>query len=488
MKLRKTMLKKKPGGAKNVFSGTLFWKIYLHALLLLVLVAIAIGVTGVFLGRAPVWVKHSERLAVYLGNRHEVLSNREILTAELEHLRELFDLDASVYLPNGNLLVTNIKDVSARPPQLLEEHDPTSTRAKWITVGKRRALEIPIISKSEPVAFILTGGNLIGEHLLRAGGVLALIFVVLALGSVPFARAVTAPVQRLTEVARRLGQGDLSARSQIERNDEVGTLASAFDEMADRLDKLIRGEKELIANVSHELRTPLARIRVALELAAEGDTEKARLYMAEMVQDLSELEKLIDDVLTMARLDLIGGNHGALPLKSAPISCGSLVERIASRFRELNPERALVLEIEPDGTKLPEIMADEIMLRRAIDILLDNSRKYSDKKCTISLIARAARDRITGLQEGIELEVRDHGIGIDVADLQHLFRPFFRGEKSRARGTGGVGMGLALAKRIVEAHGGQISAESTLGVGTTVRLWLPTAGSPALRQCCVNVS
>src|SRR6202000_3073687 len=109
---------------------------------------------------------------------------------------------------------------------------------------------------------------------------------------------------QLSRMATSLGKGDLSARSELTRSDEVGDVARAFDEMAERIQKLLQTEKELLANVAHELRTPLARIRVALEIASEGDAETARLSLSEIAVDLAELESLVDDVLTAARFEL----------------------------------------------------------------------------------------------------------------------------------------------------------------------------------------
>jgi signal transduction histidine kinase len=285
----------------------------------------------------------------------------------------------------------------------------------------------------------------------RAASLVGAVLLALAIASIPLARAIAAPLERLTGAARRLGEGDLSARAGFAGKGEVGVLAAAFDEMAARLERLIRSERELLANVSHELRTPLARIRVALDLASEGDLEKARRYLGEIGTDLAELERLIDDVLTAARLD----QGGALPLRRQRVEAREIVERAAERFRAAAPDR-------------PGLDADPALLRRALDNLLDNARKYADGPAPVRLLAR----RVDG---GLEVEVRDQGVGIDPADLPRIFTPFFRSDRSRARGTGGVGLGLALARRIVEAHGGSISVESAPGRGTAVRLRIPGA-------------
>ena len=115
---------------------------------------------------------------------------------------------------------------------------------------------------------------------------------------------------------------------------------------------------------------------------------------------------------------------------------------------------------------LPVVSADRALLRRVLDNLIDNARKYSDEGQLITVRARAAED-------GLEVEVRDRGIGVEPADLPRLFTPFFRTDRSRARGSGGVGLGLTLARRIVEAHGGTIAFESQIGIGSTVRIRLP---------------
>jgi len=325
------------------------------------------------------------------------------------------------------------------------------------------------VPRAQPVAYLSVGlpaFALVAERVVVA---ICATLLVVALVSIPMARALSQPLERLTATARSLGTGDLSVRSGVQRRDEVGVLASALDEMAERLERLIRGEKELLANVSHELRTPLARIRVALELAEEGSPEKRRQYLDDARGDLAELESLVSDVLTAARLELLGQSQGIPPLKRERVSPAALLEKCVARFREAHPNRALEAVIE---APLPEVELDAGLLRRAVDNLVDNARKYSDEGSRIQLSARATPEG------GVAVEVRDEGIGIEPSDLPKLFTPFFRTDRSRARGTGGVGLGLALARRIVEAHGGEMSVQSAPGQGTLIRFTLPPAVSP----------
>ncbi|HET9300963.1 MAG TPA: HAMP domain-containing sensor histidine kinase [Candidatus Polarisedimenticolaceae bacterium] len=302
-------------------------------------------------------------------------------------------------------------------------------------------------------------------HIAHVAKVSAAILAFLALGSIPLARQLTSPLERLTRTVERFGEGDLSARAGIVRGDEVGDLARAFDAMAARLERLVRAEKEFLANVSHELRTPLARVRVALEIAAEGDDAKARACLKEIATDLNELERLVGDVLTAARLDLASGRAGsaAPPLRRGTVTMDALVAEVRARFQAVHPDRVLDVQVEAG---LPALSADLPLLRRALDNLLDNACKFSDADRPIALAARAHG-------EGVAIAVRDRGIGIDPADQARLFTPFFRADRSRARDTGGVGLGLVLSRGIVEAHGGTLSVESRPGEGTTFTVRLP---------------
>jgi two-component system OmpR family sensor kinase len=293
------------------------------------------------------------------------------------------------------------------------------------------------------------------------GVVIAL--AVAGIASILASRAFAAPLTRLSDAARELGSGNLSVRVKLARSDELGALAEAFDEMAERLQLLLRGQQELLANVSHELRTPLARIRVALDLASEGDAAMAREALGEIAEDLGELEVLVADVLRMARLDLAEGRAGTAipPLKAVRVEPRALLDSSVARFRSAHPERALTLEVP---AALPECSGDPVLLRRVVDNLLDNARKYSEA----DIVLRASHT-----DDQLHLVVQDRGIGIAPEDLPLVAQPFFRADKSRARKTGGLGLGLSLARRIVEAHGGSLRIESAVGVGTSVHVQLP---------------
>ncbi|HEX3771018.1 MAG TPA: HAMP domain-containing sensor histidine kinase [Polyangiaceae bacterium] len=302
--------------------------------------------------------------------------------------------------------------------------------------------------------------------------------LILGIGSLLTARWIVRPLERLAGAAKALGTGDLRARSGLRRRDEIGDLARTFDEMGERIERLLLAEKELMANVSHELRTPLARLRVALDIAGEAETNAGatpgQVSMGEMSADLDELETLIDDILTATRLEIARGTPAAAHFEVHPMEtpCDSLCERAAARFRARHPTRPLTIATERD---LPLVRVDPVLFRRVLDNLLENAHKYSPDPSSGITLRASLSTAIPGAATAAAFEVADEGMGIPEEDLPHLFTPFFRGEKSRARGTGGVGLGLTLARRIVEAHRGSIEVASTVGAGATFRVLVPAA-------------
>lgn len=279
--------------------------------------------------------------------------------------------------------------------------------------------------------------------------------------------SIARPLGRLAQAAHALGSGNLKARTGLARRDELGEVAKAFDDMADRVEALLRAQTELIANIAHELRTPLARIRVALDLAEEGDPSAARESLGEIAEDLSELEQLVGEILTSARMDLARSTatDGTPPLRRARLRVEQLVTDAAERLRHRYPTRKAVVEL---GEELPTVAGDPVLLRRALDNLVDNARKYSPPETTVRL-------RAFKRSPGVAIEIVDSGEGLSPADLSRLFTPFFRADRSRSRATGGVGLGLSLSRRIVEAHGGTLTAASIPGRGTTMTIALPSA-------------
>lgn len=294
---------------------------------------------------------------------------------------------------------------------------------------------------------------------------IALVLAVLAVVSLLLARRLLGPLRRLVGAAQAFGAGHLHVRAGLTPQGALGLLGQVFDEMADRVVELLRSQRELLANVSHELRTPLARLRVALELAVESDDETARseLHLAE--DDLAQLERMVEDVLRAASLDLASLRSGDIhtAVQRQQFDVAALVRLTGRRFATAWSNSQVVIRT-PDEPMYVD--GDPELLRRALDNLLENARKYSEPGAPITISAEVDGDDAV-------LAVTDVGIGIARADQPHVFTPFFRIDRSRARATGGVGLGLTLVQRIVTAHQGTVGLESEPGRGTRVALRIP---------------
>jgi signal transduction histidine kinase len=291
----------------------------------------------------------------------------------------------------------------------------------------------------------------------------AAVLVLLAGVSFWYARRLARPLESLARAVEGFGKGEIARRARLDRDDEVGAVGRAFDEMADRIVRLLDAQRALLADVSHELRTPLARIRVALDVAAD-DPESAKEMLGEVGADLTELERMIDDILTAARLDVPGG---VPPTRRERFAADDLVARAEERFSTLHPETRLAKAVPQT---LPELEGDPMLLRRALDNLLDNAVKYGSGAAAPELRAAAETGNLV-------VEVVDHGPGLAADEMEHAFTPFWRADRSRTRETGGVGLGLPLARRICRAHGGDLTLHSTPGGGLTARMRLPIAAA-----------
>jgi signal transduction histidine kinase len=393
--------------------------------------------------------KMFERNAGYVAARlGDVAGDRPALDRELSRARSALGCSLTVYDERGQVIATTGP---------VDATTSASSIRMPLALPEGKTGQLLYVPRAHPPRL---------SHLLLITG---LVLLVVGVSSLLVTRSLTGPLATLSSAARAFGSGQLEVRARLARRDELGEVASAFDEMADRIVAVLRAQKELLANVSHELRTPLSRIRVALDLAAEGDSATARESLGEIAEDLGELERLVADVLMSAQLDLSHGGAEQLPLRKNPADLRALLDKAAGRLRASYPEYHVDVQCE---RVVPEtIDADAALLRRAVDNLLENAAKYSEPTKGSIVVAASTTD------DEVVVEVRDHGIGISTEDQAHLFTPFFRTDRSRTRSTGGLGLGLALAKRIAEAHGGTLDLESTLGTGTTVRMRIPLQAS-----------
>jgi two-component system, OmpR family, sensor kinase len=416
---------------------------------------VAFGMFVIVKQHTPSPPSHSREVARILARALEPkLADPAALAAELKRLDQGPGWAVAVYDANHRLIASTRRPPGKPGPDVPGFGRPRSTP---LTLADGQpgtmVLLLPRPPAPPPGPWVLIG----------------LVLVVVGITSWLSARSLAQPLAALAGAAKAFGAGQLTARAPLQRRDELGDVARAFNEMAQRISHLLRAEKELIANVSHELRTPLARMQVALDLAAEGDGESARESLGEIAEDLAELERIVGDVLTAARLSLSQGltaSHATPPVRMEEVEVESLLERASARFRSAHPSRTLLLQLMEANTL---IRADAVLFRRVLDNLLDNAAKYSEESGgPVELAAERSGEHIV-------FEVRDDGIGIAPDDLARVFEPFFRADRSRTRSTGGYGLGLALARRIVEAHAGTLALRARPGGGTVARVELPLA-------------
>lgn len=285
-----------------------------------------------------------------------------------------------------------------------------------------------------------------------------------------FSSTVTERIQSLKEAAEKIAGGDLETRVPVTGRDELSSLALTFNQMAEQLQTADRKQRELeglrrdlVAWASHDLQTPLTSMRAILEALADGvvdEPEMVRRYLNTAQKDVMSLSALIDDLFQMSQLDA-----GGFPLNRAKSSLGDLVSDTLESFSELAYRESVRLEgrVEPD---VDPVQMDTQAIGRVLNNLIGNALRHTTAGGEITVHARR-----TG--QGVEVSVRDSGEGIRAEDLPHIFERFYRGEKSRNRGTGGAGLGLAIARGIVRAHGGDIRVESDIGKGTMFIFTIP---------------
>src|SRR3989304_5336751 len=281
---------------------------------------------------------------------------------------------------------------------------------------------------------------------------------------------ITERIHKLKQAAEQLAQGDLQTRVAVSGHDEVAALSVTFNQMAEQLQAADRRQRELeslrrdlIAWVSHDLQTPLTSMRAILEALSDGivdDPETVRRYLNTAQRDVRSLSALIDALFQMAQLDA-----GGFPRNRAEASLNDLVSDTLESFTELAKQQNITLEGQVESDVDPVFM-DTQAIGRALNNLISNALRHTSPKGRVSVWVRR-----TGAS--VEVTVSDTGEGIRAEDIPHIFERFYRGEKSRNRGTGGAGLGLAIARGIIRAHGGDIRVESKAGKGTQFSFHIP---------------
>lgn len=346
-----------------------------------------------------------------------------------------------------------------------------------------RILSQPILIGGEPIGVLQVGTSLNNTDqalqqlltILGAAGVVSIILSA-ALGFFLADRAL-GPIDRITQTALEITRTeDLSRRiQQIGPQDEVGRLATTFNEMLDRIERLFRTQKRFIGDVSHELRTPLTVIRGNLDIlrrvnktveqpapvTGDGDNRRQQMLddsLAAIEEEADRMARLINDLLLLAQADAgVQIHHELVEIDSLLLDVGRQEQAIADGVDlQIHAEDRGVVSGDPDR------------LRQLLLNLVDNAIKYTPAGGQVTLgLAR---------EDGwVRIDIADTGAGIPPEDLPHIFDRFYRVDKARSRQGAGTGLGLSIARWIADAHGGHIDVESEVGEGTTFTIWLPEA-------------
>jgi len=275
-----------------------------------------------------------------------------------------------------------------------------------------------------------------------------------------FSSTLTRPVKELINATREVAQGDLEREVPVRSKDELGELTKSFNQMRSQLKQSRDLRRKMTADIAHELRTPLSIILGHTEALSEGKLNPSPETFDIVYDEAKRLSLLVEDLRTLSLSEA-----GELTLTLQAVSPSDLVDRVVGAY--LPKARGLNISLEADAeANLPDVQADFHRIIQVLANLLDNALRYTPAGGHLKLSARPASD-------GIEFRVQDSGPGISEADLPYIFDRFYRGDKSRNRQDGGSGLGLAISKSIIEAHGGRIGAESTMGEGTTITFVLP---------------
>ncbi len=442
----------------------------------LVIVLVAIGVVAALVGwtteqafrryalvRGGPW----ERVSVALAEYYAVYGSWDGLQKALSVLPRAQMMRRRMAPPS--ILDFQVADASGRIVG--------DTRGDPRGTASRRELQsgIQILVNGEVVGYILPCATSLQPYPLNAeqeaflsrvrAALLVAMLIALAVAMVAgglLFRSIIHPLQQLTAASQAVARGDLSVRAPIHGADEVAQLARAFNQMAESLARAEEARRNQTADLAHELRTPLTVLQGALEAMVDGVYPADPENLLAALAQVRTLSRLVEDLRLLSQADA-----GELTIHKAPLDLGKFLEEVVEAHRSGAQERRISLTLERPAA-LPLILADRDRLAQVMGNLLSNALRHTPPEGHIAV-------RITDRGREVVVAVADNGPGVPPEDFPRLFERFWRRDPSRQRATGGSGLGLSIARHIVEAHGGRIWAEPTPGGGLTVAFALPTA-------------
>ena len=276
-------------------------------------------------------------------------------------------------------------------------------------------------------------------------------------------RTITRPVEALSEGIASMSRGDLSVRVNVRGKNEYAKLAEAFNSMSERLEHLDKSRSQFVSNASHELRTPLSTMKIlsqTLLYEENPNPQMTKEFLNDINKEIDRLNSIVSDLLTLVSLD------SGIKLNTGDVRLRDLLTEQVKRLSPLAREQGI--ELECAIRDAVDTVGDAVKLQQVIYNVIDNAIKYTPRGGSVR--AELSRSGKTAY-----IRVTDTGIGIPKDDLSHVFERFYRVDKARSRETGGTGLGLSICKQIMLQHGGDITASSEEGKGSTFIIELPIA-------------
>jgi signal transduction histidine kinase len=357
---------------------------------------------------------------------------------------------------NGNVIISNERyKVGERVPESdLALGIPIKEDGKII--GILLSMRVPFEEQPPEVEFIKST-----NRTLLYGAVMAAM-IALLLG-VFLSRTLTRPIRELTRATHAISEGNLAQEVPVRTNDELGELAQAFNKMSSELSRSVHTRRQMTADIAHELRTPLSLILGHAEAVHDGVLPPTRENFEIIREEAARLEHLVDDLRTLSLADA-----GELTINPQTIEPQRLLQEVAAIYQYQTQRKNIVLELDI-ASPLSNIEVDPGRITQVLTNILDNATRHTPEGGRITLSAKQAG-------ESVELAIQDSGPGVPAEAVERIFERFYRTDASRQRDddvSGGSGLGLAIARSIVQAHNGQLSAESEAGKGLRIIIRLP---------------
>jgi two-component system sensor histidine kinase CpxA len=354
-----------------------------------------------------------------------------------------------------------------RPPQKIMVHTTTPSRY-WVIdplvlpdrqhpAGpdqRPRLMPMTVVVASETLS---AGGLFFDVTPWIIGGIAVVIISVVFW--FPPVRGITRAISQMTRATEKIAEGQFDVRSQVNRQDELGTLSDSINQMAVRLSGFVTGQRRFLGDIAHELCSPIARIQVALGILEQRANEAQAEHLKDLREEVEQMSSLVNELLSFSKASL-----GRSAVKVKPISVWKLVDKTVSR--ECGGAGDVQVKVEvPENL---EVLGDPDLCLRAIGNILRNAIRYATKAGPITISAKREAEWVT-------IAVEDCGPGIPAESIPQIFDPFFRVDTSRDRETGGVGLGLAIVKTCIESCGGKVGCENRVPSGLRVTVMLPAA-------------